>query len=434
MCRGKSRYDGPLELGCRELMMAHGTIGRWQGAGLLATTLLGTGVFILPGLTLTTAGAGAFWIWILLTVLAVPVTLVFGRLAGSLPHAAGPAHFVHVAFGEAAGRVTGLLFLLVVPVGAAAALWMAWSFVEPWFGGAPWHALVAQYAFLVLFYLLNRIGFQLSAKLQLGLTLAIAFAVVVLAALALPQLHWITPALPTSADAPAIASAIALGFWSFLGVEAMTHLAQDFKQPQRDMVPALLLGLSVVGLLYLLCTWLLWQLSPNPAAPLSMAAAFGQVLGPLGTGLIAALGLASSLAGVNVYTASVARLCGSFAEQGVLPRGLAVKNAHQVPERALVFMLLLMAVLITGATFSGQQLADLISWVNGVFVFIYIAAMAAAVKLLPGRFKPLALLSLVLCSLVVWTLGSSISYAVLLVLVCTPCVLWQQTRVVTTQA
>ncbi len=73
--------------------MSQGSIGRLQGAGLLATTLLGTGVFILPGLTLATAGGAAFWIWIVLTVLAVPVTLVFGRLAGSLPHAAGPAHF-----------------------------------------------------------------------------------------------------------------------------------------------------------------------------------------------------------------------------------------------------------------------------------------------------------------------------------------------------
>lgn len=408
--------------------MAHGSIGRLQGAGLLATTLLGTGVFILPGLTLSTAGGAAFWLWIVLTLLAVPVTLVFGQLAGSLPHAGGPAHFVQVAFGEIAGRVTGLLFLLVVPVGAAAALWMAWSFIEPWFGGAPWHALLAQYGFLGLFYLLNRVGFQLSAKLQLTLTLAIAFAVVLLGVLALPQLHGATPALPVMADTPALSTAIALGFWSFLGVEAMTHLAQDFKQPQRDMVPALLLGLAVVGVLYLLCTWLLWQLSPNPTAPLSMAEAFGLVLGPVGTVLIAALGLASSLAGVNVYTASVARLCGSFAEQGVLPRGLAAKNAHQVPERALLFMLLLMALLITGATLSGQQLADLISWVNGVFVFIYLAAMAAALRLLPRRFKPIALLSLLLCVAVLWTLGSSIGYAVLLVLVCTPCVWWQHAR------
>lgn len=408
--------------------MAKSRIGRLQGAGLLATTLLGTGVFILPSLTLATAGSSAVWMWLLLTVLAVPITFVFGRLAGTLPHAGGPAHFVQVGFGAAAGRVTGLLFLLVVPVGAAAALWMAWSFIEAWFSPQSWQALLGQYSFLVLFYLLNRIGFQLSARLQLGLTLAIAATVVLLALVALPQLTFSMPPLPTGSDTDAITSAIALGFWSFLGVEAMTHLAQDFRDPQRDMVPALMLGLAVVGVLYLVCTWLLWQLSPTPAQPLSMAAVCGQVLGPYGGWLIAALGLASSLAGVNVYTASVARLCGSFAEQGVLPRYFAAKNQHQVPERALVLMLVLMAVLTTAATCSGQQLADLISWVNGVFAFIYLAAMAAAVRLLPLSAKPLALLALGLCAIVVWTLGASMSYALVLVCVATPLVLWQQQR------
>ena len=87
-----------------------------------------------------------------------------------------------------------------------------------------------------------------------------------------------------------------------------------------------------------------------------------------------------------------------------------------------------MAVLITAATCSGQQLADLISWVNGVFAFIYLAAMAAAVRLLPLSAKPLALLALGLCAIVVWTLGASMSYALVLVCVATPLVLWQQQR------
>jgi amino acid efflux transporter len=42
----------------------------WQGAALLATTLLGTGVFILPQLTIAQAGPFASWAWLLLTMLA----------------------------------------------------------------------------------------------------------------------------------------------------------------------------------------------------------------------------------------------------------------------------------------------------------------------------------------------------------------------------
>ena len=42
------------------------TITRWQGIGLIATTLLGTGVFILPQLTIVTAGDKAIWAWVIL--------------------------------------------------------------------------------------------------------------------------------------------------------------------------------------------------------------------------------------------------------------------------------------------------------------------------------------------------------------------------------
>lgn len=72
-------------------------IGRWQGAGLLTTTLLGTSVFILPQLTIELAGFGALWAWALLTLTIIPVALVFASLASRFPHAAGPAYFVEKA-------------------------------------------------------------------------------------------------------------------------------------------------------------------------------------------------------------------------------------------------------------------------------------------------------------------------------------------------
>ena len=153
----------------------------WQGAALLATTLLGTGVFILPQLTIAQAGPFASWAWLLLTVLTIPVTFVFAALARVLPHAAGPAHFVGEAFGTIAGRVTGLMFVLVVPLGASAAMMMTYSFVapllSPWLGDLRYSQLPVELLFLLVLWLLNRRGVQLSAKLQLGLTLLIVAVV-----------------------------------------------------------------------------------------------------------------------------------------------------------------------------------------------------------------------------------------------------------------
>lgn len=406
-------------------MKATGGIGRYQGAALLATTLLGTGVFILPQVSLQQAGGAAIGIWLVLTLLAVPITVIFGALAGAIPNAAGPAHFVGEAFGAVAGRVMGLLFLLVVPVGGSAALLMTWSFIEPWFGAQ--YQLTGQLLFLGVLFALNRVGFQLSARLQLGLTLAIVAVVVLL----LGAFFWQgAPLTAPGLELPAwsgISAALALGFWSFLGVEAMTHLAQDFRDPARDMVPALLIGLLLVGLIYLGCSALLWALAA-PGESLTMAQAFDRLCGGAGQWVIGILGLCSGLATVNVYTASVARLTWSFSQQGVLPAWFQPLNRHQVPERALYLIIGLMAAVILGSSPFPQQLEALIGWVNGVFAVIYLGSMLAALKLLPSRYRATAIVSALLCLGLMLTLGALLWYAVAIMLLTTPLLWWQQHR------
>ena len=406
-------------------MKATGGIGRYQGAALLATTLLGTGVFILPQVSLQQAGGAAIGIWLVLTLLAVPITVIFGALAGAIPNAAGPAHFVGEAFGAVAGRVMGLLFLLVVPVGGSAALLMTWSFIEPWFGAQ--YQLTGQLLFLGVLFALNRVGFQLSARLQLGLTLAIVAVVLLL----LGAFFWQgEPLTAPVLELPAwsgISAALALGFWSFLGVEAMTHLAQDFRDPARDMVPALLIGLLLVGLIYLGCSALLWALA-EPGESLTMAQAFDRLCGGAGQWVIGILGLCSGLATVNVYTASVARLTWSFSQQGVLPAWFQPLNRHQVPERALYLIIGLMAAVILGSSPFPQQLEALIGWVNGVFAVIYLASMLAALKLLPSRYRATAIVSALLCLGLMLTLGTLLWYAVAIMLLTTPLLWWQQRR------
>lgn len=406
-------------------MKATGGIGRYQGAALLATTLLGTGVFILPQVSLQQAGGAAIGIWLVLTLLAVPITVIFGALAGAIPNAAGPAHFVGEAFGAVAGRVMGLLFLLVVPVGGSAALLMTWSFIEPWFGAQ--YQLAGQLLFLGVLFALNRVGFQLSARLQLGLTLAIVAVVLLL----LGAFFWQgAPLTAPVLELPAwsgISAALALGFWSFLGVEAMTHLAQDFRDPARDMVPALLIGLLLVGLIYLGCSALLWALAA-PGESLTMAQAFNRLCGGAGQWVIGILGLCSGLATVNVYTASVARLTWSFSQQGVLPAWFQPLNRHQVPERALYLIIGLMAAVILGSSPFPQQLEALIGWVNGVFAVIYLASMLAALKLLPSRYRATAIVSALLCLGLMLTLGTLLWYAVAIMLLTTPLLWWQQRR------
>lgn len=407
--------------------MSHKGIGRWQGAALMATTLLGTGVFILPQMTVEVAGPWALLAWLLLTLAVLPLAFTFGLLASRFPHATGPAHFAALAFGELTGRVLGLMFLLVVPLGASAALMITFEFIAPLLPEAQHWRLPVELSLLGLLWLLNYRGLQLSARLQFGLTLLIiALVLLLLLAFGLLQPQQIQqPSLPAFSSS-ALAAACAIAFWSFLGVEAMTHLAHDFRDASKDLLPALIRGCLVVGAIYVACSYLVLVMGTGEG--LAMISVFNQLLGGYGELVLGILGFCSGIATVNVYTASVARSLASFSEQGITPAYFQQKNRHQMPQRALSAIIAAMAAVLLLTWYSGQQLEDLISWVNGVFVVIYLVSMAAAYQLLPGRYKALSLVSLALCLLLALAIAEHMLYALLLIVLLWPVLYLQQRK------
>ncbi|MBB1476025.1 MULTISPECIES: L-methionine/branched-chain amino acid transporter [Shewanella] len=407
------------------------TIGRWQGAGLMATTLLGTGVFILPQMTIEVAGSASLLAWLLLTVAIIPVALVFGLLASRFPHASGPAYFIEKAFGATAGRTIGLIFLLVIPIGAPAAILMTFQFLEALISISGLGQLAAELLIVAVLLLLNIKGIQVSAKLQFMLTLLIVAVVAILfgaSGLNVGQLE--NFAHSSHPQFSGVMLAMGIGFWSFLGIEAMTHLASDFRQPDKDLLPAMMMGTVLVGVIYLACTFLLLMV-PTEGAGLAMISAFDYLLSNTflsgyGAYIIGILGIASGLATVNVYAASAARLLWSFSKEGILPRYFDKLNPHGVPFRALFAILGSMAVVIVVTYFSSQELEDLIAWSNGVFVIIYLLAMLSAAKLLSKRYLPLVIAGCVFCIGLGIALGSNMIYATVLVLVIAPFMFWQK--------
>ena len=403
-------------------------IGRWHGAGLLTTTLLGTSVFILPQMTVDIAGSGALLAWALLTLAILPVALVFAKLSGLFPHAAGPAYFVEKAFGKTAGRTIGMIFLFVVPLGAPAALIMTYQFVAAIFPIPIAHSIWVQLGFIGLLFLLNYRGIQLSAALQLGLTLCVSAVLTLMLG-----------AYGFSSDAPlssqsnlfstelssTMLAAAGLAFWSFLGIEAMSHLAGDFKDPKRDLVPAIMIGTVLVGGIYLLCTYLV--IAVPSTTDLKMVGIFDTLLGSGGKFIIGWLGIAGGLATVNVYTASLTRLIWSFSCDGVLPKYFRRTNSHGISVRSLTALLTAMAIVIVIAYLTQEDLEVLLALVNGVFAVIYFASMLAAVKLLGSRYYSWIVLGCGFCLMLFIGLGANMAYAGLLIAVLAP-LLWLQNK------
>ncbi|MFC3122103.1 L-methionine/branched-chain amino acid transporter [Agaribacter flavus] len=409
-------------------MQQKGKLGRWQGAGLLATTLLGTSVFILPQITVEIAGKNAIWAWTILTISMLPIALVFAKLCAEHPHAGGPANFVAQAFGQPFGCAIGMSFLLVVPIGAPAALIMTYQFVDSIFAFHSSIGLFIQYGFLALIYALNRKGISFSANIQLLLTTLICIVIVGLcmsyflsspADLVAPRLN--------ETSAISIMPAAALAFWSFLGIEAMAHLSTEFKKPKEDMTPAIIIGTLTVGIIYICCTFLLIHL--NTTSSLAIIDVFNTLFGNYGEIVIGFLGIAGGLATINVYMASCCKLMQSFAQQGVLPKLYDRENAHGVASTALRHLALLMFFVLTVSHGLSLDLETLVGLCNGVFIAIYATSMLSALELLSRVYRGFIFVGITVCLVLAASLAWKMIYAALLICLLVPLMkYWRQSK------
>ena len=388
-------------------------LGLAQGIGLLSTSLLGTGVFAVPALAALAAGDDSLWAWPLLIALVFPVAIVFAVLGRHFPSAGGVAHFVGMAFGPRLERVTGWLFLSVIPVGLPAALHIAAGFWQGMFGWQGWQLLLTELATLGLIWLVGTRGAGSSANLQMliaGLIVALIAAIWWQGELSLSAI-----AFPAAGDVSfsGMTGALAVMFWCFVGLEAFAHLASEFKHPERDFPRALMIGLILAGSVYWACTVavLHFDLWRTQGAAASLPIIVVDLFGKKAQWVACIIGYLACFASLNIYIQSFARLVWSQAQYK--PQSpLARLSSRQIPLNALSAVLICCVICTIGIYAFSINLDTLIIYANGIFILIYLLCMIAGCRLLQGRYKALAWVGSILCLLLLAIPGWKSLYAI----------------------
>ncbi|MBL5967117.1 L-methionine/branched-chain amino acid transporter [Lelliottia amnigena] len=391
-------------------------LGLAQGVGLLSTSLLGTGVFAVPALAALVAGNNSLWAWPVLIALVFPIAIVFAILGRHFPSAGGVAHFVGMAFGPRLERVTGWLFLSVIPVGLPAALHIATGFGQALFGWHDEQLLFAELGTLAIVWWVGSRGVSSSANLQ---TLVAVLIVALIAAI-----WWAGGIRVGEIPFPAISdvnhsqlfAALSVMFWCFVGLEAFAHLASEFKQPERDFPRALMIGLLLAGTVYWACTVLVLHFNAygsDTAAAASLPGIVVQLFGVKALWIACVIGYLACFASLNIYIQSFARLMWSQAQYKPNSR-LSRLSKRQLPINALNAVLGCCVLSTLGIYWLNINLDALIVYANGIFIMIYLLCMLAGCRLLTGRFKVLAVIGGVLCLLLLAMVGWKSLYAIIM--------------------
>lgn len=388
-------------------------LGLAQGVGLLATSLLGTGVFAVPALAALVAGDNSLWAWPTLILLVFPIAIVFATLGRHFPSAGGVAHFVNMAFGPRLARVTGWLFLSVIPVGLPAALHIATGFGQALFGWHDSQLLLAELGTLAIIWWVGSRGASSSANLQTLVALLIVALIVAIwwrGAINPTQIPF--PA-PSEIDSSQLFSALSVMFWCFVGLEAFAHLASEFKQPERDFPRALLIGLLLAGSVYWACTVLVLHFhafGEEMAAAASLPNIVVHLFGVQALWIACVIGYLACFASLNIYIQSFARLVWSQAQYKP-DSYLARLSPRHIPRNALNAVLGCCVISALCIYALNINLDALIVYANGIFIMIYLLCMLAGCRLLQGRYCVLAAFGSLLCLLLLLMVGWKSLYA-----------------------
>ncbi len=357
---------------------------------------IGSGIFLTPSSIARALPAPAWMlgVWVAGAIVSVCGALTFAELGAMMPGAGGMYVYLSEAYGDVLGFLFGWAYLVVETTGSIAALAVAFASSVGYF--VPLGTLgvrVVAVGALGGLTVINVLGLRAGATTSNVLTTLklVGIASIVAIGFVLGSRHTsdFGAALPAQAGlGTALGTAMVGVLWSYGGWQYATFPAGEARAPGRDIPIALVVGTSLVGLIYILAN-VAYLLLLTPAAmaraPQVASAAVGTVLGGATGGAMAVLIAISTLGSANIFTMTGPRMYAAMAERGLFFRGISRKHPRfGTPVLAIVMQSTWAAVLIAfWGTF--ERLISYVLFTDWIFF-----GLAGAAVLVLRRTRPLA--------------------------------------------
>jgi basic amino acid/polyamine antiporter, APA family len=328
-------------------------------------TILGAGIYVLVGKVAGLAGMHAPFAFALAGAVAALSAFSYAELSSRMPLSGGEAVYVQEALGLP--WLSTLVGCLIVLTGVVSASAIANGFVGylDVFIRLP-HAAVIALTVLALGALAGW-GILQSVTVAALVTLVEVGGLLLIISVSGGELLTLPQRLPEllpPADAMAwhgIALGAFLAFYAFIGFEDMVNVAEEVKEPERNMPRAILLALVLSTLLYLLVAAvavLSLPLDALAASSAPLADIYAGVTGSPPT-LITLISLFAVINGALIQMIMASRMLYGMSRAGWLPAMFARLNARTrtplaataaVTAAVLVFALILLLVTLAQMT------------------------------------------------------------------------------------
>lgn len=317
--------------------MAKGTeklLGFWDLVGISLGQIIGTGVVILTGISISMTGYGAPWAFVLaLLIVAIP-TISIAALGSAVPNTGGNYTYVR----DLLGPRTSFFYLSLLIAGQVILASFAIGFAEYARELFPdINLMMVAASIMVLCYIANLRGIKTAARFQSIMVLVLVVSLIIYIISGFGHIDDFTPYTEPAKILPSgfggfFAAAFLLRL-SLIGSEFISEFGGEMENPGKLIPLVMGISLLVVIILYIALAIVASGVLPleeiqgaNLGATAKVVFSPAVYIAFIGGGVM--ISLVTSL---NAIFAWCTRGLYMATEDGWLPSGLAVKNKHGTP-------------------------------------------------------------------------------------------------------
>jgi basic amino acid/polyamine antiporter, APA family len=323
-------------------------LGLFSGTMMVVGGIIGSGIFLNPAIVASRVRTTelTLGVWVLGGIVAMIGALVYAELGARRPVAGGGYVYLRDAFGRLPAFLYAWTLLLVIATGAIAAVAVTFAtYAASLLTLGPGAQVPLAVGAIVLLSGVNYLGVKPGALTQNVFTILklAALATLILAGLFLAgsESHIDATAPLAAGKVLAVGTALVPVLFAFGGWQQTNFIAEELIEPERNLPRALLAGVTIVVLVYLLANLVyLKTLGVDGLAESSAPAAeaMHRLLGAPGAGLIAAGITVSTFGFLNLVILVSPRVYRAMAADGLFFPSLArLHPRYRTPTAAIVF-------------------------------------------------------------------------------------------------
>lgn len=339
-----------------------------HATAIVVGIIIGSGIFLVPSEMMSAVGGSGlvYAVWVVGGLLSLFGAMSYAEVAAMKPRVGGEYAFLRDAYGDLVAFLYTWTWITIakpaciatIAAGLMRVLGTFDSFrflTQPAFSGLLWSQLFA-IAATWLITLLNVVSTRDSANVQTLLTWLKILMILVIAGFCFSSIehgtwrNFSTTFLGAKGGYTGFMVALTAALWAYDGWSDVSQMAGEVRDPQRSLPRALVGGVAIVGILYMLTNAAVQYVFPAATIATSArpaADALRLVAGHFGAALVS-IGMAISICATFVGSSlSGARVPFAAAQDGLFPRRLArIHPRFRTPSASLILQAMLSSLLL----------------------------------------------------------------------------------------